>query len=63
VSFKSKKSKGAVDPAEVARAADLLQQAYGEQALDRARRVEAEATSPEFAAAVTAEIERRLRNA
>jgi hypothetical protein len=61
LNFKARKPADAIDPTEVARAADLLQQAYGDDALERARRIESQAKSPQFAAAVTAEIERRLR--
>jgi len=59
--LKTRKSAGAIDPAEVARAADVLQQAYGDDAVGRARKIEAETISADFAAAVTAELERRLR--
>jgi len=57
-----KKPADPVDPAEVKRAADALQQAYGADALTQARRIQAEAVARQFAEAVAVEIERRLRS-
>lgn len=58
--FRTPRSANLIDHADVARAADLLQRAYGDQALARARQIEAQARIPEFAEAVTLEVERRL---